>query len=71
MNPFDNQRRDGEMCHVVLDTPRYNGHTTAADNLWAGVPVLTYGTSVEMGGRVGASILSTLGLTDMIAMVDE
>ena len=52
---------------MVLDTPRYNGHTTAADNLWAGVPVLTHGDSIEMGGRVGASILTTLGLTDLIA----
>ena len=50
-NPFDNQRRDAELCNVVLDTPRYNGHTTAADNLWAGVPIVTFGNSIEMGGR--------------------
>ena len=51
LNPFDNQRRDAELCNVVLDTPRYNGHTTAADNLWAGVPIVTFGNSIEMGGR--------------------
>ncbi len=35
-NPFENQRRVRDLCHVVLDTPVYNGHTTAADALWGG-----------------------------------
>ena len=26
------------MASVFLDTPLYNGHSTAADLLWAGVP---------------------------------
>ena len=32
----------------------------AVDALWGGTPVLTWGNGVDMGGRVGASILTTL-----------
>lgn len=50
---------------LFLDTYPYNAHTTASDALWAGVPVLTLmGTS--FASRVGASLLTSLGLTEMI-----
>ena len=35
-NPYDNQHRGVRMCSAVLDTPVYNGHTTAVDALWGG-----------------------------------
>ena len=65
-NPYDNQRRNSKYCNVILDTTIYNGHTTAADALWGGVPIITRGDSIDMGGRVGSSILTTLGVPQLI-----
>lgn len=51
---------------VVLDTVPYNGHTTTLDALWMGVPVVTLvGDTVV--GRGGLSILSNLGLPQLVA----
>ena len=51
---------------LFLDTLPYNAHTTAADALWAGVPVLTcLGTT--FAGRVAASLLKAVGLDQLIA----
>lgn len=41
---------------LVLDTRSKNGHTSVADALWAGVPVLTL-AGPAMGQRVAASLL--------------
>ncbi|MDP3223281.1 MAG: tetratricopeptide repeat protein, partial [Rubrivivax sp.] len=45
------------LADVFVDTWPYNAHTTAADALWAGVPVVTlYGNS--FASRVAASVLN-------------
>jgi predicted O-linked N-acetylglucosamine transferase (SPINDLY family) len=50
---------------LFLDTLPFNAQTTACDALWAGLPVLTcLGTSFV--GRVAASLLSAVGLPEMI-----
>ncbi len=51
---------------IGLDPFPYAGGTTTCDALWMGVPVVTLagGTAV---GRGGVSILSQVGLTDLIA----
>ncbi|MCX7178089.1 MAG: tetratricopeptide repeat protein [Proteobacteria bacterium] len=50
---------------LFLDTHPYNAHTTAADALMAGLPVVTY-----MGGafpaRVAGSLLNAIGLPELI-----
>jgi len=51
---------------LMLDTLRYGSHTTACDALWAGVPILTC-PGQTFASRVGASILTTAGLPDLIA----
>ena len=43
-----------------------NGGTTASDALWAGLPLLTRAGDT-FGGRVAASLLSSLGLSELIA----
>jgi protein O-GlcNAc transferase len=50
---------------LFLDTLPFNAQTTACDALWAGLPVLTcLGSSFV--GRVAASLLSAVGLPEMI-----
>ena len=51
---------------LFLDTYWYNGHTTASDALWAGVPVLTL-PGHRFASRVGASLVSAAGMPELIA----
>ncbi|HEY7427193.1 MAG TPA: tetratricopeptide repeat protein [Gemmataceae bacterium] len=51
---------------LMLDTLYYNAHTTAADALWAGLPLLTC-PGQTFASRVGASLLRALGLPELIA----
>ena len=62
----------GRLSHMdlMLDTLTYNGHTTASDALWSGVPVIT-----RMGetfpSRVAASLLKACQLDQLICSSDE
>lgn len=49
------------LADVFVDTWPYNAHTTAADALWAGVPVLTL-PGQSFASRVAASVLAAVGL---------
>jgi predicted O-linked N-acetylglucosamine transferase (SPINDLY family) len=53
------------LADLFLDTLYYNAHTTAADALWAGVPVLTC-RGETFAGRVAASLLGAVGLPELI-----
>ena len=53
------------LAQLFLDTPHYNAHATAADALWAGVPVLTV-LGNTFAGRVAASQLNAAGLPELI-----
>jgi len=55
-------------CHLAdlyLDTLPYNGHGTASDMLWAGLPVLTCAGST-FAGRVAGSLLNAVGLPELV-----
>jgi protein O-GlcNAc transferase len=53
------------LADLFLDTLPYNAHTTASDALWAGLPLLTL-KGDTFPGRVGASLLNTIGLPELI-----
>jgi len=55
-----------QLADLFLDTLPYNAHSTAADALWAGLPVLTCKGSAFVG-RVASSLLDAVGLDEMIA----
>ncbi|PWW77099.1 Glycosyltransferase Family 41 protein [Tuber magnatum] len=47
-----------QVCDIFLDTPECNAHTTAADVLWSGTPLLTFPRHQhKMCSRIAASIL--------------
>lgn len=50
---------------LFLDTHPYNAHTTAADALLAGLPVLTY-RGQAFPARVAASLLHAAGLPELV-----
>lgn len=50
---------------LFLDTRYFNGHTTVAESLWAGTPVLTCPGNT-FASRVGASLVSSCGLDELI-----
>ena len=50
---------------LFLDSFPCNAHTTASDALWAGLPVLTC-AGHTLASRVAASLLSAIGLPELI-----
>ena len=58
------------LADLFLDTLPYNAHTTASDALWAGLPVLTQ-IGESFAGRVAASLLTAIGLPELIAQTTE
>jgi len=51
---------------IGLDTFPYNGTTTTCEAMWMGVPVIVQAGHTHVS-RVGVSLLSNLGLTELIA----
>ena len=66
-NPFDHQQRSYSLCNVMLDSHPYNGHTTAQDSLYAGVPIVTRSDGDDMSSRVSTSANVVLGLEELNA----
>ncbi len=62
---FDRHLASHRLADIFLDTWPYNAHATASEALFAGLPVLTRRGSA-FAGRVGASLLTNLGLPELI-----
>jgi predicted O-linked N-acetylglucosamine transferase (SPINDLY family) len=54
-----------KQADLFLDTLPCGAHTTASDALWAGVPLLTC-LGETFAGRVAASLLRAVGLSELI-----
>jgi predicted O-linked N-acetylglucosamine transferase (SPINDLY family) len=63
--PLDVHLARHRLADLFLDTLPYNAHATAADALWAGLPVLT-AKGEAFAGRVAASLLSAVGLPELV-----
>lgn len=73
LQPFSPAPKHLESYNLVdigLDTFPFNGATTPCDALWMGVPVITLaGTAYH--SRVGVSLLSNVGLPEMVSKTSE
>ena len=63
--PLDVHLARHRLADLFLDTLPYNAHATAADALWAGLPVLTC-RGQAFAGRVAASLLHAVGLPELV-----
>ncbi len=68
--PFDEHLARHQAADMFLDTSPYNAHTTAADALWAGLPVLTC-AGQSYPARVAASLLTAMNVPELIAATPE
>jgi predicted O-linked N-acetylglucosamine transferase (SPINDLY family) len=59
-----------ERMDIALDTFPYHGTTTTCEALWMGVPVITLAGRSHMS-RVGVSLLTNIGLPELIAETPE
>jgi protein O-GlcNAc transferase len=64
--PFKEYFALHHQADVYLDTFPVNGHTVTCHALWMGLPVITLAGEVHCQ-RLGASVLSNLGMGEMIA----
>ena len=55
---------------IALDTFPYHGTTTTCEAMWMGVPVITLAGQTHVS-RVGVSLLSSVGLEELIAQSPE
>lgn len=68
--PYDAHISRITLADVGLDTFPYNGHTTTAEQLWTGLPVLTM-KGTHFASRVSESLLRAIGLPEMITEDEE
>ena len=58
------------LADIFLDTFPYDAHTTAADAMWMGVPVLTV-PGRTFASRVCASLVRAAGMGDLVCSTTE
>lgn len=66
MQPTPDYFRQYHQIDIALDTFPYAGGATTCDALWVGAPVVTLAGPAPIS-RGGASILSNIGLSDLVA----
>lgn len=67
---LDDYFKRHQQIDLALDPFPYNGGTTTLHSMWMGVPVITL-SGEHTVSRVGATLLSRVGLSDFITQSDE
>jgi protein O-GlcNAc transferase len=63
--PIDSHLAIKALSDIALDTAMFNGHTTGADTLWTGTPLVSL-SGEQMRSRAGASMAYSLGVTTFL-----
>ena len=58
------------IADLFIDTFPYGAHSTCADALWAGVPVITL-AGESFASKVSASLLNAIGLSELITNTEK
>lgn len=66
VSSFSDHLARARLADLALDPFPYNSHSTGMDMLWAGVPLLAL-QGESFAGRVGASMLTTMKLKELVA----
>ena len=59
-----------KFADLFIDTFAFNAHTTAAEALWAGLPVVTK-VGLGFAARVAGSLLNAVGLPELITETEK
>jgi predicted O-linked N-acetylglucosamine transferase (SPINDLY family) len=68
--PMDEHLARQRLADLFVDTFAFNAHTTAADALWAGLPVVTK-IGEGFAARVAGSLLNAVGLPDLVTETEK
>ena len=68
--PMDEHLARQKLADLFLDTFTFNAHTTAAEALWVGLPVVTK-LGKSFSARVAASLLTAVGLPELITETEH
>lgn len=70
INPPPLYLKSYHQVDIALDSYPFNGGTTTCEALWMGIPVVTL-VGERQVSRLGLSILSAIGLTELIAFTPQ
>jgi protein O-GlcNAc transferase len=68
--PMDEHLARQRLADLFVDTFAFNAHTTAAEALWAGLPVVTK-VGLGFAARVAGSLLNAVGLPELVTETEQ
>ena len=68
--PIDEHLARQRLADLFIDTFAFNAHTTAAEALWAGLPVVTK-LGLGFAARVAGSLLNAVGLPELTTETEK
>jgi predicted O-linked N-acetylglucosamine transferase (SPINDLY family) len=68
--PMDEHLARQRFADLFVDTFAFNAHTTAAEALWTGLPVVTK-VGLGFAARVAGSLLNAVGLPELITETEQ